>query len=319
MTNVILAESSRDAVLAAVSLARRIPGGAELAFSQREHLDGALTTPAHAARRQPYRLIVVGPDLAPEWREPMIAAFAADRAEQIWWLDANEWTEEGARAVGGLVRGGGEWINRPRTHHPFPAVDAASSALALGDDPFSATLQSIAEGSAHREWQDALDMLAGRPHELPESVKPLLHGMIQEIGVVDRGEGEAARAEIDTMLAGSRFMRVPLQGSGDTTLQGVLLVLPDAGSLPVIPLAAAAIAVAGVDAGVILFDRGDFALLVGRRHGSEPPTSVSPAMEAVTRLGWARRDRLAPGFGVIRMVGRPKDALERLVAGLVRD
>lgn len=306
-------------MLAAVSLARRIPGGAELAFSQREHLDGALATPAHQARQAPYRLLVVGPDLAPAWREPMTAAFAADPAEQVWWLDANEWTEEGARAVRGLVRGGGEWVNRPVTHHPFPAIDAAAAGLKLGDDAFSATLQAIAEGSAHREWEDALDTLAGSPHELPESVKPLLHGMVQEIGVVDRGEGEAARAEIDALIAGSRPMRVPLQGEGDTKLQGVLLVLPDAGSTPVFPLAAAAIAAAGTDAAVVLFDRGDFALLVGRRHGEKPPTSVAPALEAVTRLEWARRDRLAPGFGVVRMVGAPKDALERLVAGLVRD
>lgn len=305
-------------MLAAVSLARRIPGGAELAFSRREHLDGALATPAHKARPRPYRLIVVGPDLAPEWREPMTAAFAADPAEQVWWLDANEWTEEGARALSAVVRGGGAWVNRPVTHHPFPAVDSAASALALGDDPFSATLRAIAEGSLHPEWQDALDTLAGRPHELPESVKPLLHGMVQELGVVDRGEGEAARAEIDTLIAGSRPMRVPIQGEGDTRLQAVLLVLPDTGSSPVFPLAAAAIAAAGTDAAVVLFDRGDFALLVGRRHGAQPPTSVARAMESVTRLEWARRDRLAPGFGVIRMVGAPKDALERLVAGLVR-
>ena len=76
-------------------------------------------------------------------------------------------------------------------------------------------------------------------------------------------------------------------------------------------------AATGCNLALILYDRGDRAMLVGRRHGASPPLDVRPAFERLLRLPFAHRDRLLRGYAQVRLVDPPKDALERLVAGLL--
>ncbi len=313
--NVVLAESSRDAVLAAVSLARRLPGGAELAFATRERLDAALKTPRHRDRKEPYRMIVLGPDLARDRHEEIARTLRDDPAERIDWIDANEW-----EGPGDLTRGGGVWVNRPVTHHPFAAIDAAAAALSLADDPFTADLIRIAEGDSgelSRVWRDALDVLADRPLELPASVKPLLHGILAEIAPADRLEGDAMGADIDDMVEKSRLTLLAGKETGpEARKKTVLLVLPVAGRVPLGRLAEAALAKSGAEIALILFDRSDLAVISGKRHGASPPADVKPAMNALLALPFVKRDRLCPGTAVLRLEAAPSDAMHRLVAAL---
>ena len=322
--NVVLGEASPGAVLAAISLARRIPGGAALMFATRDDLAAALRMPAHRERARPYRLHVVGPDLIPEHRDEILAAFRDDPKHSLHWYDANIWTPADTIELD-QATSHGSWFNVARTHHPFPAIEAAARSLGMLDDPFSAKLVELAEErlSAKEEaewgrpWRDTLESLTGSPLALIETVRPLLHGMPAEMGTLDRGEGDALRSEIDGLLHNSRLMQIPV-GEGDgLSGKAVLLVLPEPRHQPATPIAIAAMAATGCNLALILYDRGDRAMLVGRRHGASPPLDVRPAFERLLRLPFAHRDRLLRGYAQVRLVDPPKDALERLVAGLL--
>jgi hypothetical protein len=316
LRNVVLAESSRGAVLAAISLVRRLPGGGDLFFAVRNALAEALSMPAHRSRATPYRLIVVGPDLPPGARE-VVNAFDNDRASEIWWLDANDWSGPEEEAVRRLA--GPRWRNRPVTHHPFPAVEAAKEPLALGDDPFTGKLHALAEGTLPEAdekewgaiWRDAIDALSGRPLELIDSVQPLVHGLPGGLGVLDRGGAEALRSEVDELVGQSRLFQFPAGGA-----RAVLLVMPSPGKVPACTLAQKALEVSDADVALSLFDRGGIAILEGRRHGASPPTDVRALATRLLALPFVRRDRMSVGEAVVRLEDPPKDALERLVAAL---
>jgi hypothetical protein len=322
--NVVLGESSPECVLAAVSLVRRIPGGADLFFGTREKLPAALAIPAHKNRERPYRLHVVGPDLPPGSHDATLAAFHADPAVSLHWYDANVWTPAGGAEINALCTKNGSWFNDTRTHHPFPAVDAASEPLNLAPDPFALVLRAMAEQTLSaaddeafgRAWRDALDFLSTAPLELVDSVRPLIHGMPLEIGVIDRGEGEALRAELAGLVANSRLMRVPVR---ETELgQAVLLVLPGSGRIPPAAIAREALN-ACPEAGLafVAFDRGDRVYLQARHRGAEPPLDVRATFERLLELPFAQRDRLRRGSASVLLVDPPKNALEQLVSRLL--
>jgi hypothetical protein len=304
-------------VLAAVALARRIPGGSSLAFATREGISAALSTPAHKNRPKPYRLHVVGPDLAPQSREATLAALRADPHRSLHWYDANVWTPEDALELEGMAR---SWFNVARTHHPFPAVEAAAAPLTLDPDPFGDTLLAMAESRLPpqeendwgRIWRDALEALSGSPLALPSSVTPLVRGIPAGISPLDRGEADALRTELTGLLAHSRTLQVPSREG-----KVVLLVLPEPRRQPATALALAAMDGSGCDYALVLYDRGDQALLIGRRHGADPPADVRPAFERLLTLSFVSRDRLARGSASVRLADPPRDALERLVAGLL--
>ncbi|HVO30571.1 MAG TPA: hypothetical protein VMV18_07540 [bacterium] len=318
--NVVLGETTPDAVLAAISLARRIPGGAPVMFAPRDGIKAALTTPAHLQRPRPYRLHVVGHDLARETREETIAALENDPRHSLHWYDANVWTPED-RAVVETLTSHGSWFNVPKTHHPFPAIDAAAAPLALEPDPFTETLLAMAEARlapADEEawglaWRDTLEVLADHPLSVPATVKPLLHGMPAELAPLDRAEGEALRAEIDHLFGGASLVKVPAGSLGTA----VLLVLPSSRHQPAVPMAQAAMKRTGCEVALVLYDRSHHAVLVGARHGAEPPVDLRPAFEKLLLLPFVRRDRLLRGFAQVALVETPKDGLERLVAGLL--
>lgn len=324
LANVVLGESSSDGVLASIALARRLPGGASLLFAPRAGLAAALTIPAHRERKQPYRLHVVGPDLAPETRAPTLATLRADPKRSLHWYDANLWTAEDAGEIRGLTEAaGGTWFNVPETHHAFPAIDAAAERMSLAADPFAETLRALAErrlpdadeAEWGRAWRDTLETLGDHPLAIPGSVKPLLHGMPAELAPLDRGEGEALRAEIDHLFGATNILKVPCRGVGGEC--AALLVLPSSKHQPAVPMALEAIAKTGCDLAVVLFDRTHHAVLVGRRHGAEPPVEVRAPFDRMLSLPFVRRDRLLPGFGQVALVDPPRDALERLVAALL--
>ncbi len=322
--NVVLGESSPGAILAAVSLVRRIPGGADLMFANRDDLPRALQSPAHRNRQQPYRLHVVGPDISPTLHDETLAAFAEDPFHSLHWYDANIWTPDATIELDALTARG-SWFNVARTHHPFPAIDAAARPLQLLDDPFAKKLLALAEGGLSesedsdwgKAWRDSLEALSGGGLGIIDSVKPLLHGMPAELGVLDRGEGEALRSEVDDLLKNSRMIQIPV-GEGDgLSGKAALLVLPDARHQPATAMAEAALAVCDCGFALVGYDRGDHAILVGRRRGAEAPVDVRPAFERLLRLPFVRRDRLMRGYAVVRFLDPPKDALERVVAGLL--
>lgn len=313
--NVVVAESEPVCVLAAVSLARRL-GGADFAFVRREDPGLLFEMPAHANRTRPYRLFVLGLDrLEPEHA----AKLDADGATSVHWLDANELTEEGSAAIAARCRGGGEWFHAPRTHHPFPAIDAAAASLGLSADPFSETLLAIAEdrlspedeSTFGKKWRDALAALSARPLELISAVKPLVHGMPREIGEYELIEGGGLRGEIDTLVDGSTLIRLPL-AIGPT----VLLMQPAPERLHTGTLADTALARTRADIAVCLYDVGDIAVLQGRRQGADPPVSVTSAVERARRIPWVQVDRLRPGTARLRFQNPPKEAARAFVAAL---
>lgn len=313
--NVVVAESEPACVLAAVSLARRL-GGADLVFVRREHPGLLFEMPAHKNRTRPYRLFVLGLDrLSPE----DAAKLDADAATSVHWLDANELTPEAGAAIAARCRGGGTWTNAPKTHHPFPAIEAAASALALTADPFSDTLLAMAEERLSPEdeaafgapWRDALAAMSSRPLELISAVKPLVHGMPREIGEYEVIEGAGLRGEINSLVDGSTLIRLPL-GIGPT----VLLVQPAPERLHTGSLADTAIARTRADVAICLFDVGDIAYLRTRRQGAEPPVSVKTAVERARRIPWVSVERLMPGSALLRFKDAPKEAARAFVAAL---
>lgn len=314
--HVVVAESEPGCVLAAVSLARRLPRGADLVFVRRDDVGLLSRMPAHRNRPRDYRLLVVGLD---RLSVGDAQALRADPAVRIDWLDANEWTEDGASEVRELCRGGGAWFHAPRTHHPFPALEAAAGPLELAEDPFSATLLALAEerlpaeeeAAFGRVWRDALAALAARPLELISGVKPLVHGMPLEIGDYEATEAAGLRGEIDGLTGGSTILRVPVAGAA-----GVLLVSPAPGRIHEPSLAAAALARTGADVALSLFDSGNVALLFGRHRGGDPPVDVRPAVQRAMVLGWVRLDRLQAGSATLRFQDPPRDAARALVAAL---
>lgn len=319
--NVIVAESEPVCVLAAVSLARRLDSptgatGSDFVFVRRDDPGLLFRMPAHTNRTLPYRLLVLGLDpFAPE----LAAKLDADPAASVHWLEANELTADAGGSLAARCRGGGSWIHAPRTHHPFPAIEAAASVLSLAGDPFSDTLLAMAEerlapedeSAFGKTWRDALAALAARPLELISAVKPLVHGMPREIPEYESVEGAGLRSEIDSLIDGSTLIRLPL-AIGPT----VLLVQPAPDRLHTGTLADTALARTKADIAVCLFDTGDLALLHGRRRGAEPPVSVTSAVERARRIPWVAVERLQPGSALLRFKNPPKEAARAFVAAL---
>jgi hypothetical protein len=313
--NVVVAESEPACVLAAISLARRL-GGADLVFVRREHPGLLFEMPAHKNRTRPYRLFVLGLDAL----TPADAAkLDADAATRVDWLDANELSEEAGAGIAARCRGGGAWFHAPKTHHPFPAIDAAAGALGLSADPFSDTLLAIAEERLSPEdeaafgmpWRDALAAMSSRPLELISAVKPLVHGMPRELGEYELIEGSGLRSEINSLVDGSTLIRLPL-AIGPT----VLLVQPAPERLHTGTLADTALARTRADVAICLFDVGDIAFLRTRRQGAEPPVSVTSAVERARRIPWVAVERLQPGSALLRFKDAPKEAARAFVAAL---
>ena len=311
--NVIVAESEPAVVLAAVSLARRL-GGAQLVFVRRNHPGLLFEMPAHREREKPYRLYVVGLDGVID-----AAKLDADPATRVDWLEANELSDDAGKAIEARCRGGGQWFHAPKTHHPFPAIDAAAGTLGLSADPFSETLLAIAEErlSADDEkafgkpWRDALAALSARPLELISGVKPLVSGMPREIGEYEAMEGAGLRGEIDALVDNSTLIRLPL-AIGPT----VLLMQPAPDRLHTATLADTAMSRTRADIAVCLFDQGDIAVIQGRRRGAEPPVSVKGALERARRIPWVRVDREQPGGAWLSFQNAPKEAARAFVAAL---
>src|SRR5205814_8869342 len=139
------------------------------------------------------------------------------------------------------------------------------------DDPFGKRLLALSERrlppAEEKEWgapwRDALDVLAEKPLELPESVRPLLHGVVEGLAVLDRGGGEAMRIEVDRLVAESNLTRIAATGG----LAAVLLILPRPGTVSATALAETAMTRSGTELALVLYDRGDRAILVAARHG----------------------------------------------------
>lgn len=315
--HVVLAEASRDVVPAAVSLARRLPAGADLVFADRGDPAAPLDAPAHAARPRPYRLLVVGLDLPPATAAGTAERFRRDPAEETWWIDANDWAPPEEAAIRALC--GDRWIHVPDTHHPFSAVEAAATRLGLPPDPMGEKLRALVERRLDageearwgRAWRDALDAAEGGPLELQQVVRPLREGFVEEVGVLDRAEGEALRLQVDDWMAHSRVITVPAAGASVA-----LVILPREGSAPRGLLTEAVLEKTGAELALFLYDRAEVAHVEGARHGAARPTDVRPAVERMLSLPWARRDRLRPGSATLRLEGAPPDAMERLVAAL---
>lgn len=316
--NVIVAESEPESVLAAVSLARRLAGGADLVFLRRDETRLLFTMPSHKNRAQPYRLLFVGLDGLPA---SDAALLAKDPAVSVHWLDANEHDDAGAAAVRALVRGGGTWHNVPRSHHAFDAIDAAAGDLGLADDAFAAKLRALAESRLPseedeawgRDWRNALAALASRPLELISGVKPLVHGMPREIGDYEQIEGAALAGEIAALMDGSTLIKLPLRIG-----QTVLLIAPGPHGVHAGALADEAMRRTGAEVALSMFDHGSFALVRGRRRGADAPVSVTTVAELVRELPWIRPERRQPGSVLLRFVMPPKDAAQALVAALGR-
>src|SRR5439155_9091486 len=92
-------------------------------------------------------------------------------------------------------------------------------------------------------WRDALDVLADKPLELMESVRPLLHGMAEGLAVLDRGGGEAMRVEVDRLVAESNLIRLAAVGG----IAAVLLILPRPGTVSATALAETAMTRSGTE------------------------------------------------------------------------